>query len=371
MYGFFLNINVNAQRMVSRGHEGDDMTTGTTGQVAGTVDGAGLKAAIAPDLGRIEQAMQADLAAITCDMAPLLGEVLHYGLFNGGKRIRPLLTVLCYRLCGGSEVKSKVDIYPLAMAFEYLHCATLFHDDVIDQALTRRGRPAVNVAYGETAAILAGDFLHARSMLLVGRGGGIQALEIFCKATTAMVDGEFLQLHNASRYNLAEADYFAVIMGKTARLIGATCEIGALVAGADAAAQQALCNYGLHLGCAFQIIDDLLDYLGDEASTGKSVGNDFREGKMTLPLIIAMGRAEDGDRERLLFMLASVQERQSGFVEACALIARYDGFALARHKAEEMIASALAQLRIFDQAEVQQERAMLEALASYVLSRNK
>jgi octaprenyl-diphosphate synthase len=368
MCGIFLNKS--AIRMVIRGHE-SMMGTGATGQFAGAADGAGLIAAIAPDLAMIEQAMQADLASLTDDTAVLLGEVLHHGLFNGGKRIRPLLTVLCYRLCGGSAVKNKVDIYSLAMAFEYLHCATLFHDDVIDQALTRRGRPAVNVAFGETAAILAGDFLHARSMLLVGRGGGIQALEIFCGATTAMVDGEFLQLHNASNYNLAEADYFAVIMGKTARLIGATCEIGALVAGADAAARQALRNYGLHLGCAFQIIDDLLDYLGDEARTGKSVGNDFREGKMTLPLIIAMGRAEDKDRERLLFMLASVQERKSGFVEACTLIARYDGFALARHKAEGMIAEALAQLPVFKQAEVRQERAVLEALASYVLHRNK
>ncbi|MDD3815310.1 MAG: polyprenyl synthetase family protein [Desulfocapsaceae bacterium] len=338
-----------------------------TEQFAGGTEGAGLMAAIAPDLARIEQAMQSDLATLTADTDALLAEVLRYGLFNGGKRIRPLLTVLCCRLCGGREV----DVVPLSIAFEYLHCATLFHDDVIDQALTRRGRPAINVAFGETAAILAGDFLHARSMLLVGRGGGVQALEIFCGATTAMVDGEFLQLHNASNYNLAEADYFAVIMGKTARLIGATCEIGALVAGAGIEEQQALNNYGLHLGCAFQIIDDLLDYLGDEAKTGKSVGNDFREGKMTLPLIIAIGRAEEKDRERLLAMLTSVEERTSAFTEATALIARYDGFVLARQKAETIIADALARLRIFDQPAVQAEKAVLEGLAYYVLNRNK
>ncbi|MFH2122947.1 MAG: polyprenyl synthetase family protein [Pseudomonadota bacterium] len=340
---------------------------GATGQFAGGTDGAGLMAAIGPDLARIEQAMQADLATLIPDTAALLAEVLRYGLFNGGKRIRPLLTVLCCRLCGGRDV----DVVPLSIAFEYLHCATLFHDDVIDQAVTRRGRPAVNVAFGETAAILAGDFLHARSMLLVGRGGGVQALEIFCGATTAMVDGEFLQLHNASNYNLAEADYFAVIMGKTARLIGATCEIGALVAGACSEEQLALRNYGLHLGCAFQIIDDLLDYLGDEAKTGKSVGNDFQEGKMTLPLIIAIAGAEEKDRQRLLAMLTSVEERTRGFAEASALIARYDGFALARRKAEEIVAEALTQLRFFNQEAVQEDRAVLEALASYVLNRNK
>ncbi len=340
---------------------------GATGKFAGTADGPGLMAAIGPDLARIEQAMQADLATLATDTAALLAEVLRHGLFNGGKRIRPLLTVLCCRLCGGRDL----DVVPLSIAFEYLHCASLFHDDVIDQALTRRGRPAVNVAFGETAAILAGDFLLARSMLLVGRGAGVQGLEIFCGATTAMVDGEFLQLHNASNYNLAEEDYFAVIMGKTARLIGATCEIGALVGGADLAARQALRSYGLHLGCAFQIIDDLLDYLGDEASTGKAVGNDFREGKMTLPLIIAIGRAEEKERKRLLAMLASSEERKSGFAEACDLIARHDGFTLARQKAEDIIGEALAQLRIFDQEAVEQERGMLEGLAQYVLSRNK
>ncbi len=343
------------------------MGMGATEQFAVGTDGAGLMAAIAPDLARIEQAMQADLATLASDTDALLAEVLRYGLFNGGKRIRPLLTVLCCRLCGGRDV----DVVPLSIAFEYLHCATLFHDDVIDQALTRRGRPAVNVAFGETAAILAGDFLHARSMLLIGRGAGMQALEIFCGATTAMVDGEFLQLHNASNYNLAEADYFAVIMGKTARLIGATCEIGALVAGVATEEQQALRYYGLHLGCAFQIIDDLLDYLGDETKTGKSVGNDFREGKMTLPLIIAIGRAEEKDRERLLAMLTSVEQRSRGFAEASALIARYDGFTLARQKAETIIADALVRLRIFEQAAVQQEVAVLEGLAYYVLNRNK
>ena len=337
--------------------------------------GIELKAAIASDVARIEQAMVDDLALSAAETAPLLAEILRYGLLHGGKRIRPLLMVLCYRLCGGGKDKggdeAGVDIHRLAIAFEYLHGATLFHDDVIDQGLIRRGRPSVHVAYGETAAILAGDFLHARAMLLIGRGGGIPALEIFCQATTALVDGEFLQLHNARNYNLAEEDYFRVIMDKTARLIGAACQIGALVAGAGAGEQEALRDYGLCLGSAFQIIDDLLDYQGDEAATGKAVGNDFCEGKMTLPLIIAIGRAEESDRQRLLRMLATPDERKDGVAEARALIARYDGFALARQKADAMIADGLARLRSVGRADVQAERAVLEALASYVLSREK
>jgi len=334
-----------------------------------------LKTAIASDVARIEQAMIDDLTLSAAETAPLLAEILRYGLLHGGKRIRPLLMVLCYRLCGGGKDKggdeAGVDIHRLAIAFEYLHGATLFHDDVIDQGLIRRGRPSVHVAYGETAAILAGDFLHARAMLLIGRGGGIPALEIFCQATSALVDGEFLQLHNARNYNLAEEDYFRVIMDKTARLIGAACQIGALVAGAGAGEQEALRDYGLCLGSAFQIIDDLLDYQGDEAATGKAVGNDFCEGKMTLPLIIAIGRAEESDRQRLLRMLATPDERKDGVAEARALIARYDGFALARQKADAMIADGLARLRSVGRADVQAERAVLEALASYVLSREK
>jgi octaprenyl-diphosphate synthase len=351
------------------------MDAATTDKMTAMADGSALKALIAPDVAAIEQAMQTDVAGLVSDTAILLTDILRYGLFNGGKRIRPLLAVLCYRLGGGKKTGAAGDdateIYRLAIAFEYLHCATLFHDDVIDQASTRRGRPAVNVTFGETAAILAGDFLHARSMLLVGRGGGMQALEIFCEATSAMVDGEFRQLHNANCYNLGQEDYFAVIMGKTARLIGAACEIGALVAGAGMELREALRDYGLRLGCAFQIIDDLLDYLGDAAVTGKSVGNDFVEGKMTLPLIIAMKGATDHDRERMLHMLASAEERKNGFAEASAFIARYDGFALARHQAEAMIAEALSQLRVFTREEVTRERAVLEALAAYVLQRRK
>lgn len=351
------------------------MESGVTEQQSPTGDAAALKALIAPAVARIEQTMQADVAELVGDTAILLADILRYGLFNGGKRIRPLLVVLCHRLCGGARQERNVDepdgIYRLAIAFEYLHCATLLHDDVIDQASTRRGRPAVNVTFGETAAILAGDFLHARSMLLVGRGGGMPALEIFCGATSAMVDGEFRQLHNAGRYNPVEEDYFAVIMGKTARLIGAACEIGALVAGAGVEIQQALRSYGLHLGCAFQIVDDLLDYQGDAAITGKAVGNDFAEGKMTLPLIIALNRASEVDRQRLLSMLASAEERKSGFAEARSLIERYDGFGRAREKADAMIAEASAQLRLVDQGQDQPERAVLEALAAYVLYRRK
>jgi len=331
-----------------------------------------LMAAIAPEVAKIEQTMRQDLSDVTNGADPLLSEVLDYGIFNGGKRLRPLLVVLAARLCGLSkENKNNQSIYELAIAFEYLHGATLFHDDVIDCADMRRGKLSVNKKFGVIAAILGGDFLHSRSMFIVGTRGGAAALKIFCHATNAMVDGEFLQLRNAQNYNLSKDDYFAAVKGKTALLIAATCEIGALIGGATNIQQQALAEYGISLGTAFQIVDDLLDYQGDSAKTGKAVGNDFQEGKMTLPLILALGAANSVDRKRLLFLLENEDARKSGFAEACKLIEKYDGFATSRNKAESIVAEAVAGLSIFQNEEGLAAFGILKALAAYVLAREK
>lgn len=326
-----------------------------------------LMAAIGLEVAKIEGAMRHDLQLAADQADPLLVEILEYGIFNGGKRLRPLLVILAARLCGLQGDK----IYDLAIAFEYLHAATLFHDDVIDRADTRRGKPSVNKAFGEIAAILGGDFLHSRAMFLIGSHGGSAALDIFCHATNAMVDGEFLQLRNARNYNLSEEDYFSVIRGKTALLLAATCEIGALAAGATPLQQQALSRYGLNLGTAFQIVDDLLDYQGDAEHTGKAVGNDFQEEKMTLPLITAMTAANAGDKKRLLFLLENEEPRQTGFSEAYALIEKYDGFTSSRSRAEILVADAVVGLDIFaDESSVHPLR-ILRGLAKYVLTREK
>ena len=322
---------------------------------------------IQPDIRNVEAAMQSDLDSLADQVDGLLLEVLRYGLFNGGKRFRPLLTTVAARLCG----RNGQDVYPLAIAFEYLHAATLFHDDVIDNADIRRGRPAVNRAYGTVAAILAGDFLHARSMAIVGECGGVEALNIFCGATAGMVDGEFLQLRNATNFNQSEEDYFSAITGKTALLIAATTEIGALAAGAKSRERQALRKYGSNLGCAFQIVDDLLDYLGDRNTTGKPVGNDLAEGKMTLPLILAMNRAEPEDRQRLLVILESVSLRRECFREVAGIILKYKGFTDTRVKAEALISGAISQLEIFSDTRQKEDRMILAGLAQYVLTRKK
>jgi octaprenyl-diphosphate synthase len=331
-------------------------------------EGKELKELIKPDILRIETTMRTDLDLITDHLDDLLVEVLQYGLLNGGKRLRPLLAVLAARLCG----ETGQDIYRLAIAFEYLHMATLFHDDVIDNADTRRGRPAVNKAYGIVAAILAGDFLHARSMAIIGEWGGVEALKIFCQATSGMVQGEFLQLRNTINYDQSEEGYFAAITGKTALLIAATTEIGSIFGGGNSRERQALRRYGNNLGCAFQIVDDLLDYLGDQSNTGKPVGNDLTEGKMTLPIILALNRAAGKDRQQLLEILQSPPElRRKSLTEVSGFITTYNGFTDTRMKAEEMLQDALFQLKIFSHPDKNKDRMILEGLAQYVLTRNK
>ncbi len=330
------------------------------------VDTKSLLHLIKPDIELIEKAMKADVNSLAKDMDGLHLEILQYGLFGGGKRFRPLLAVIAMRLCR----EYKDDIYNLAIAFEYLHVATLFHDDVIDQADTRRGKPSVCSAYGIAPAILAGDFLHARSMAIVGKYGGCKALEIFCEATGGMVDGEFLQLRNAKNFNQSEDDYFNAIHGKTALLIAATMQIGGLFGSADMVQQQSLREYGKNLGCAFQIVDDLLDYKGDEDKTGKAVGNDLAEGKMTLPLILTLEKANSHDKNRILYILTDSDLRQRSFGEVYDLVEKYDGFNQTRQRAEHCLVQAIKQLDVFPK-EKERERNILTALGHYVLVREK
>lgn len=326
-----------------------------------------LKKAIADRAALVDTCMHEDLEAIRGTVDDLLLEVLDYGLFNGGKRIRPLLVVLASRLCGNNEQQ----VYHLATAFEYLHAATLFHDDVIDGALTRRGKPAVNIKYGLIAAILAGDYLHARSMHIVGDMTGREGLDVFCKATAAMVDGEFMQLRNSDSFSMSEPGYYETIMGKTGLLIAAACRVGALYGGGNPDQQERLHQYGVGLGCAFQMIDDLLDYTGDERKTGKAVGNDLVEGKMTLPLILAWERADSTDRARLEQILADESLRKSEFSTVYELLDKYGAFSETRDRARQHVAEALVQLETFTAPVGAEAKAILTGLAGYVLEREK
>jgi octaprenyl-diphosphate synthase len=326
-----------------------------------------LKELIAKEATIINQVMHEDIERLTSGFDPLLAEIIDHGLFGGGKRVRPLLTVLSARLSGRDDQ----DIYRLACAFEYLHVASLFHDDVIDRAESRRGKVSVNKRYGSIAAILAGDFLLAHSMAIVGDYAGSQGLKIFTEATRGMVDGEFVQLRNGNNFNQSEDDYFTVVMGKTALLIGAACEVGAIFGGADPKKQSALRTYGINLGCAFQIVDDLLDYLGDQEVTGKAVGNDLKEGKMTLPLIIALKNAPADDKNRLLTILKQQRASATSFPEVVSIIKKYEGFTSARTKAEVIVGQALEPLQLFNGEEHEKSISLLQGLSAYVLKRDK
>lgn len=311
---------------------------------------------------QIDAVMEADLAIVE---SPLLARIIRHAIFQGGKRIRPLLTLLAAGLVGPPPA----DTPRLAISFEYLHAASLLHDDVIDHAALRRGAETANTIWGMEPVILAGDYLHAHAMALASEVGGPAAMALIGRATAAMVESEFLQMHNAQEILISEEKYFQVLMGKTAALIAAACEAGIAHNQGSPEQRAALRTYGTNLGLAFQIVDDLLDYLGDPAKTGKAVGNDFQEGKMTLPLIKTLERADAADRETLLGLLkATPQERSEQQATAHAIIEKYQGFALARRQAESLLAEALAGLAIFGETSA---KAPLAGLAHYVLSRDK
>ncbi|MDH3328877.1 MAG: polyprenyl synthetase family protein [Desulfobulbaceae bacterium] len=315
----------------------------------------------------VESAMHEDLAEALRDNDPFLVEVIEYALFGGGKRIRPLLAILAARICGSRDTR----IYRLAAGFEYLHVATLVHDDVIDNALERRGRLSVGQKYGMPVAILAGDWLHARSMFLVGRYGGRDSLEVFCRSTAGMVDGEFLQLRYVADCGVTEKQYFDVIHRKTALLIESTCEIGALFAGADRQQCQALAVYGHKLGKAFQVIDDLLDYQGNAQSTGKKTGNDFVEGKVTLPLIRTLACADEHNSKMITALFAGDRTKADAVVRIAKIIEEHGGFSSARETAESLVHDAVTALDIFSGNGDRESLSILRGLAGYVLNRDR
>ncbi|RUM37593.1 MAG: polyprenyl synthetase family protein [Desulfobulbus sp.] len=316
---------------------------------------------------QVEKTIRTDLASALAGNDPLLVEVLHYALLGGGKRVRPMLAILSSRLCGRDDD----ELYLLAAAFEYLHVATLIHDDVIDHANSRRGKESVRKKFGTASAILAGDWLHARSMHLIGSLTGQEGLDIFCGATTAMVDGEFLQLRHVADTDVTEKQYFDVILRKTARLISSTCEIGAVFGKGRPEQISALATYGRKTGIGFQIVDDLLDYLGDAKATGKLIGNDFVEGKLTLPLIHALNRADTSDRTTLLACINGDRSLPDACSTAKHLMRDIGSFDYARQRAEKEIQQGLAGLSVFDSSKHKESLTILKGLAEYILRRDR
>ena len=210
---------------------------------------------------------------------PHITVVSRHIMGSGGKRLRPLLMILSSRMCGYRGDRDAT----LSIVFEFIHAASLLHDDVVDHAETRRNHPAANTIWGNSAVVLVGDYLYSKAILLAVGYNDIRILEVLSAATTTMSEGEVLQLAHADDMEIGEKEYLEVIHRKTAVLISAACRIGALLGGGSPAQEIALRNYGQHLGLAFQLVDDTLDYTGDSRELGKPVGNDIQEGKATLP----------------------------------------------------------------------------------------
>lgn len=214
----------------------------------------------------------------------LIRQVAEYIINGGGKRLRPALVILAASACGYSGTAQ----YQLAAVVEFIHTATLLHDDVVDESQLRRGRATANSLFGNPASVLVGDFLYSRAFQMMVELDDIRVMHVLANATNAIAEGEVLQLLNCHDAGLGEQDYLRVIRSKTAKLFEAAGQLGAIVGNASPEVEQGLGRYGLHLGTAFQLIDDVLDYSGDHTETGKNLGDDLAEGKATLPLIYAM-----------------------------------------------------------------------------------
>ena len=224
---------------------------------------------------------------------PLVGQVSRYIISAGGKRLRPALLLL---VCGALDYRGP-QRFNLAAVVEFIHTATLLHDDVVDESTLRRGRATANESFGNPASVLVGDFLYSRAFQMMLDAGQMRVMEILADATNVIAEGEVLQLMNMHDASLDEAAYLRVIRSKTAKLFEASARLGAVLAGAGAEVEQACASYGQALGTAFQVIDDVLDYDGNAGEMGKNLGDDLREGKATLPLIAAMQRGTPEQRE--------------------------------------------------------------------------
>ena len=223
---------------------------------------------------------------------PLVGSVSQYIITAGGKRLRPALLLLC---CGALGFNGE-QRFNMAAVVEFIHTATLLHDDVVDDSALRRGSPTANARFGNPASVLVGDFLYSRAFQMMVDSNSMRIMAVLADATNIIAEGEVMQLMNMHNAGLDEAGYLQVIRSKTAKLFEASARVGAILSGAKAELEEACAEYGQALGTAFQVIDDVLDYTGDAAIMGKNLGDDLREGKATLPLIAAMQRGTDTQR---------------------------------------------------------------------------
>lgn len=271
---------------------------------------------------------------------PIIPQLAGYLIASGGKRIRPLLTLACTRI-----FDTKTDRpFGLAASVEFIHTATLLHDDVVDGSDERRGQKAANLVFGNQASVLVGDFLFSRAFQLMTADGSLDVLRILSDASAIIAQGEVKQLTTANNLDTSMDDYLEVISAKTAALFAAACEIGPVIAGQAKATQTAMAEYGMALGIAFQIIDDVLDYNAEQKRLGKATGDDFREGKMTAPVLLALENANDQERAFWTRTMGELKQEDGDFERAVEIMAVHDSLDKGVKLAEDYAAKAIAAL---------------------------
>ncbi len=319
---------------------------------------------------RLAAYLAADMAAVNVmirdrmasEHAPRIPEVTAHLIEAGGKRLRPMLTLAAARLCGYS---GPYHIH-LAATVEFIHTATLLHDDVVDESARRRGRPTANLLWDNKSSVLVGDYLFSRSFQLMVETGSLRVLDILANASATIAEGEVLQLTAAQDLATTEAIYLQVVRGKTAALFSAATEVGGVIAGAHDAQTRALFDYGDALGIAFQIVDDLLDYGGSAAALGKNVGDDFRERKLTLPVIKAVAQADAEERAFWVRVIGKGQQAEGDLEQAMEIMARHGAMKAAR---DDALAWAQRAVTALDALPDHDLRDMLVDLADYVVAR--
>lgn len=313
---------------------------------------------IRPDLEDIESALHENLSPYL----ELVSKTANHILFSGGKRLRPLLMVLCARICGYHQDAAK----KISTIFEYLHAATLLHDDLVDGATMRRGAPVAHSIYGNSTAVLVGDFLLARALSIAAETGRPEIIQVIAGITENMSQGEIHQLMRKGATDLGETEYLEIISRKTAVLIQGACRIGALLAEASEDVEESLSEYGLNLGLAFQMADDLLDYTADPSVLGKELGADLREGKLTLPVIHTLTQAPAHEVVRMKKIIKNSDFSIPEFETLIEMMNRYGGINYTLNLASEKVKTAKAALSVFQPSETKE---LLSDIADYAVNR--
>lgn len=313
---------------------------------------------VSKELDQTNTLITDNLASRVSIIPQLTGHILQ----AGGKRVRPLLTLASTKLCGGDFSRA----IPLAASIEFIHTATLLHDDVVDESSLRRGKPSANAIWGNSASILVGDFLFARSFELMVEDGHLDVLQILSKVSSIIIEGEILQLTASYDFDEAEANYFDIIRSKTGQLFSAGCEVGAAVSDASPAQRQAMADYGMYIGMAFQCIDDLLDYFTDEKTMGKKTGDDFREGKITLPVLLAYKVATPEQKEFWHACFKTDDQSDETFLAVKNELIKADVYPQVQKIASDFVVKAQDCLKLFPDSELKNAFA---AFAEYCITR--